>query len=153
MVKINREFLLHFVKYSLVGILNAIFSFLLYFILLKIFHIHYLVAFSISWLLGVLLTYVINFLWVFKPEQKLVFKSRLMKYFVVYISSYLLNMFLLKYFTELTGGDPLLVQLFILPAVVAVNFTGIKYWCMNSKSIKKKKKETIEIENRKRSNV
>ena len=146
MVKINREFLLHFVKYSLVGTLNAIFSFLLYFILLKIFHLHYLVAFSISWLLGVLLTYVINFLWVFKPEQKLVFKSRLVKYFVVYISSYLLNMFLLKYFTELTGGDPLLVQLFILPVVVAVNFTGIKYWCMNSKN-KKEKKETFEIEN------
>lgn len=137
MIKLNREFFLHFVKYSFVGILNAIFSFMLYFILLKIVHLQYLAAFSVSWLLGVLLTYVINFLWVFKPEQKLVFKSRLLKYFVVYISSYLLNIFLLKYFTELTGGDPLLVQLFILPVVVAVNFTGIKYWCMNSKPMKK----------------
>ena len=130
--KSNRELIRHFVKYSFVGMINAVFSFLLYFILLKIFHLHYLVSFSISWFLGVLLTYVINFLWVFKPEQKLVFKSRLLKYFVIYISSYLLNMFLLKNLTELTGGDPLLVQLFILPVVVAVNFTGIKYWCMSS---------------------
>ena len=147
MIKLNREFLLHFVKYSFVGTLNAIFSFLLYFILLKILHIHYLVSLSISWLLGVLLTYVINFLWVFKPEQKLVFKSRLLKYFVVYICSYLLNMFLLKNLTELTGGDPLLIQLFILPVVVAVNFIGIKYWCMNSKPMKRGEEKTIEIEN------
>ena len=75
MIKLNREFFLHFVKYSFVGILNAIFSFMLYFILLKIVHLQYLAAFSVSWLLGVLLTYVINFLWVFKPEQKLVFKK------------------------------------------------------------------------------
>ncbi|MGD2088274.1 MAG: GtrA family protein [Candidatus Aminicenantes bacterium] len=147
MIKLNREFLLHFVKYSFVGILNAILTFLLYFILLKIFHLHYLVSLSVSWLLGVLLTYVINFLWVFKPEQKLVFKSRLLKYFVVYVSSYLLNIFLLKTLTELTGGDPLLVQLFILPVVVAVNFAGIKYWCMIPGPMKRGEDKTSEIEN------
>lgn len=128
---LNREFLLHFVKYSFVGLFNAVFTFLLFFIFLKLFHIHYLVSFSASWLLGVLATYVINFLWVFKPEDKLVFKSRLLKYIAVYLTSYLLNMFLLERLTGMTGGDPILVQLFIVPVVVAVNFTGIKYWCMS----------------------
>jgi putative flippase GtrA len=119
-----------------VGALNAVFTFLFYFVLLKVIRLHYLVSLSVAWLSGVLLTYIINFLWVFKPEQKLVFKSRLVKYFIVYITSYLLNMFLLKQFTEFTRGDPLLLQLFIIPAVVAVNFAGIKYWCMNSKPVK-----------------
>jgi putative flippase GtrA len=134
--QVHRQFVLHFLKYSFVGTLNAVFTFLFYFVLLKVIRLHYLVSFSIAWLSGVLLTYIINFLWVFKPEQKLVFKSRLLKYFIIYITSYLLNMFLLKQLTEFTGGDPLLVQLFIIPVVVVVNFTGIKYWCMNSKPVK-----------------
>jgi putative flippase GtrA len=137
-IQINRQFVLHFLKYSFVGAFNAVFTFLFYFILLKVIRLHYLVSFSVSWLLGVLLTYIINFLWVFKPEQKLVFKSRLLKYFTVYITSYLLNMFLLKQLTELTRQDPLLVQLVIIPVVVAVNFAGIKYWCMNSKPVKRR---------------
>ena len=132
-IELDREFILHFFKYSFVGGFNALFTFLLYFILLKTIHLHYLVALSISWVSGVLLTYILNFLWVFKPEQKLVFKSRLLKYFLVYITSYVLNLFLLKHFTELTGGDPLWIQFFIMPVVVVINFTGIKYWCMNAK--------------------
>jgi len=143
-IKLNREFVTHFVKYSFVGILNTVFTFLLYFILLKIIHLHYLVSLSVSWVSGVPLTYIINFLWVFKPEQKLVFKSRLLKYFIVYIASYLLNIFLLKSLTELTGGDPLWVQFFIIPVVVVVNFTGIKYWCMNAK-LRKGDKNEVEV--------
>jgi putative flippase GtrA len=138
---IKSQFLLHLVKYLFVGGGNAVFTFAVYFLLLRVLHFHYTLAFTISWVLGVLMTYVVNFLWVFKPEQKLAFKSRLLKYFIVYITSYLLNIFLLYNVTELTGGDPLLIQLFILPVVVAVNFAGIKYWCMNAASSKGAKTE------------
>lgn len=151
MIKIilKHQFVRHFVKYTFVGLLNAVFTFFLYFILLKVILLHYLVSFSLSWFLGVLLTYVINFLWVFKPEQKLVFKSRLLKYFIVYIISYLLNMFLLKEFTELTRGDPLLVQLFIMPVIVVVNFSGIKYWCMNMRPMNEKEDNMNRLSSRK----
>lgn len=145
-IKPHREFVLHFFKYSFVGLINTVFTFLLYFILLKIIRLHYLVSLSIAWVLGVQLTYVINFLWVFKPEQKLVFKSRLLKYFAVYITAYLLNILLLKNLTRLTGGDPLWIQFFIIPVLVAVNFTGIKYWCMSVKPIKGKgDKNEVEV--------
>lgn len=120
----------HFIKYLLVGGLNAAFTFLIYFLLIKVFAVHYLISFSLSWVFGVLFTYIINFLWVFKPEQKLQFKKRLFKYYLVYITSYLINLLLLKIIKESTGYDPLVVQLFILPLVIVINFCGIKYWAL-----------------------
>ncbi|MCP5105625.1 MAG: GtrA family protein [bacterium] len=129
-IKLDRQFFVHLVKYGFVGAFNAVFTFIIYFVLLKIVGLHYLLSFSISWASGVLATYVINFKWVFKPEDKLVFKSRLMKYFIVYITSYVINMALLGTITESTGWDPLLAQFLIIPLVVSINFFGIKYWSM-----------------------
>ena len=129
-IKLDGEFFVHLVKYGFVGGFNAVFTFALYILLLKLLHLHYLLSFTISWVSGVLATYIINFKWVFKPEEKLVFKSRLMKYFIVYITSYVLNMFLLGAIKESTGWDPVLVQLLIVPLIVAINFLGIKYWSM-----------------------
>lgn len=125
-----RETIVHFIKYSLVGFLNAIFSILVYFILLKILKINYLIAFSISWASGILLTYSINFLWVFKPEDKLSFKNRLWKYVSIFVVSYSINIVLLKHFTELLEIDPFIIQLFILPLIVMINFCGVKYWAL-----------------------
>jgi putative flippase GtrA len=128
---INSEFLSHFIKYNFVGVANAIFTFFIYFALLKVFDVNYLVSFSFSWLAGVILTYIINFKCVFKPERQLVFRSRLLKYFIVYFTSYSINMLLLGSVKELSNFDPLVIQLFILPIVIVINFLGIKYWSMN----------------------
>jgi putative flippase GtrA len=124
------ELIVHFTKYSLVGILNAIFTIAVYFALLKALHMHYLMAFSISWASGVLLTYSINFLWVFKPEENISFKNRFWKYVLIFVTSYLINITLLKHFTEWIKIDPFIIQLFILPLVVMINFCGVKYWAL-----------------------
>jgi len=130
MIRIDRIFIIHFVKYSFVGFINFVFGFFVYFIVLKIFKWNYLFAFTISWLFGVMLTYIINFLWVFKPEDKLNFKKSLIKYVVVYVLSYLLNLILLKIIVESTDGNPIFIQLYILPFIVSFNFSGIKFWAM-----------------------
>ena len=114
----------------MVGGINFVFGTAVYFILLHTLHFHYLVAFTISWLLGVFLTYVINFLWIFKPEDKLSFRSRLLKYVVVYLSSYLINIWLLKSITELIQKDPFYIQFGILPIVMLINFLGMKFWSL-----------------------
>ncbi len=126
----HRQFIIHFIKYSFVGFGNLLFTLAVYFLFLKILDFHYLVAYTISWVSGLLFTYVINFLWVFKPEQKLQFKERLFKFCVVFLISFLVNFFLLKWLTQASGKDPLLAQIFILPLIVAINFTGVKYWAM-----------------------
>lgn len=123
-------FSLQFYKYIFVGILNAVFSTLIYLFCFKVLLMHYLIAFTFSWLLGVLFTYIINFTYIFKPDEKLEFKKRLPKYFLVYLISYSLNLTLLKFLVSFTFIDPFFLQLMILPLVIAINFTGFKYWAL-----------------------
>jgi len=131
-IKKYQHSIIQFNKYLFVGGLNFIFTLCIYFFFLKILKVNYLISFSVACLLGVFLTYIINFLWVFKPEQALVFRTRLKKYFVVCLASYLFNLFLLKLLKERTGIDPFIIQLFILPMVIAINFLGMKYWSLKS---------------------
>jgi len=130
MIKNIKEIKIHFIKYLLVGGINLITSMLLFFLLFNVLKINYLVVFTITWLYGIFLTYIINFIWVFKPEDKLKFKKRFNKYFIVYLSSYIINLLLLKGIVEGYDFNPLYVQFFILPLVVIINFSGIKYWAL-----------------------
>ena len=123
-------FSLQFYKYVAVGISNAALSTLVYLACLRIVKMHYLGAFTISWLFGVLFTYVINFAFVFKPEEKLEFRKRLPKYFLVYCTSYAINVVLLKLLVSTTQGDPFYLQFLVLPLVIVINFTGFKYWAL-----------------------
>jgi putative flippase GtrA len=97
---------------------------------LKILGIQYLIAFTITWMIGILLTYIINFVWVFKPDEKLKFRERLLKYILVYVLSYLINIGLLKILVQSYSFDPFWLQLFILPIVVLINFFGFKFWAL-----------------------
>ena len=130
MIERNIEFFTLLLKYGVVGGLNTVFTFALYFLLLKILGIQYLIALSAAWISGIIATYVVNFLWVFKPEEKLVFQRRLSKYFAVHSVSYLMNFGLLGVICETTGQDPFLIQIGLAPIVVVVNFCGIKYWSL-----------------------
>lgn len=122
-------------KFTIVGVYNAVFTFVIFFSLYKLFKINYLIAFSLSWVLGVIFSYTLNFLWVFKPELRLQFKSRFIKYFLAYLMSFLLNLFLLNYIVEFTCFDPFYVQITLIPLIVVINFTVSKFWSLRSKNI------------------
>jgi putative flippase GtrA len=132
---LKTKWIRQFVKYGFVGGLNFILSLVLFYTLLKIMHIKYLIAFTITWLFGIVLTYVINFVWVFKPEEILELKKRFFKYFLVYLVSYLVNVGLLKYLVQKYGFDPFWLQFFILPIVVIINFLGFKFWALRTEKV------------------
>ena len=119
-----------FIKYIIVGVSNAIFTTLIYIIALYIFHLKYTISFTISWIMGLLYTYIINFIYVFKPDKKLEFKKRLWKYAIIYILSYIINILLLKFIVGNYMINPLLAQLTIIPLVIIINYSGIKLWAM-----------------------
>jgi putative flippase GtrA len=119
-----------FIKYLFVGGANFIFSIVLFFLFLKVLLVDYMVSFVITWLFGIFLTYIINFLWVFKPEEKLEFKKRLPKYFMVYVISFIVNIIILRFLVKTYDVDPFWIQFFILPIVVLINFFGFKLWAL-----------------------
>mgnify|MGYP000892268098 CR=1 FL=1 len=123
-----------FIKYIIVGVSNAIFTTLIYIIALYIFHLKYTISFTISWIMGLLYTYIINYIYVFKPNKKLEFKGRLWKYATIYIISYIVSILLLKLAVEHYKINSILAQLIIIPFIVIINYSGINFWVMKSKN-------------------
>lgn len=124
----NKQLVFQFWKYAVVGGFNFAISLGLYILLIKHFKTNYLLAYVLTWLFGMLLTYALNFLWVFKVSNKIVVKKFLPKYIVIYGSSFLLNLFMLKHLVENKNLDPMLTQFFLIPLVVLYNFAGMKFW-------------------------
>ena len=124
------EIIVHFIKYGIVGFSNFLLTGGVYYVLLRVLFVWYPIGFLFSWGLGVFYTYSINFIWVFKPEEKIEFKHHLWKYFIIYAASLIVNLLLLTYVVEIFTLDPFWSQFLVIPIVVLINFTGIKYWAL-----------------------
>ncbi len=132
-ILIIKEKIPRFSKYTLVGFINLNLTLLIYYILISFFYVNYLTALIFMWVFGLLFTYTFNFIWTFKPEKKLNYGIRLLKYFLVYFTSFSINYLLLKNIRENYISDSLLAQLLIIPLIVLINFSGIKYWALRPK--------------------
>jgi len=117
-------------KFTIVGGINFIFTFILFYILVKEVKINYLFALVVVSLLGMIMTYTLNYVWVFKTEEELKFSGRLLKYILAGFLSISLNAIILKYIVECTKSDPFYVQLALIPLIVIFNFSTAKFWSL-----------------------
>lgn len=117
-------------KFTIVGLANTGLTFIIFFLLLKVFNVNYIIALTITWVAGIIFSYLLNFSWVFKPEHRLQFKERFVKYFLSYLLSFSLNIFALNYIVEHTGFDPFYVQTALIPFIVIFNFITSKFWSL-----------------------
>lgn len=120
------------IKFTIVGGLNFVFTFILFYLLVRVIRWNYLLSLVAVSLLGMLLTYVLNYAWVFKPEQTLAFRGRLVKYILTGVLSLSMNVVALKFIVDFTGYDPFLVQTALIPVIVVVNFSAAKWWSLKA---------------------
>jgi putative flippase GtrA len=97
---------------------------------LKVLRLNYLLSLVTSWALGMVFSYVLNFSWVFKPEQKIQFRARFFKFFLASALSVALNMLALRSIVVRTDFDPFYVQTALIPLIVAFNFSTAKFWSL-----------------------
>ena len=124
------KFKIEATKFTIVGAANFVLTFIVFTALLKVLGVGYLLSLATAWVFGMLFSYVLNFTWVFKPEQKIQFKSQFFRFFSASILSIALNMLALKYIVELTSFDPFYVQMALIPFIVVLNFTTAKFWSL-----------------------
>ena len=77
-----------------------------------------------------LFSYALNFSWVFKPEQKIQFRARFVRFFLASVLSIALNILALSYIVEHTDFDPFHVQMALIPFIVVFNFSTAKFWSL-----------------------
>lgn len=117
-------------KYLVTGGLNAVLTCLVYLAGLYVFRIHYLAALVAAFLVGVVFTYVLNFVWVFRPESRLSFRRRFVQYVSSNAGTFAVNLAALYYLVDVAGGDPFWSQVVLMVAIVAANFLLAKYWSL-----------------------
>jgi putative flippase GtrA len=117
-------------KFSIVGLINTALTFLIFILLLRVFSFNYIASLTLTWIVGILLSYCLNFSWVFKPEHRLQFNKRFAKYLFSYLLSFALNFVSLIYIIEHSNFDPLCVQAALAPLIAIFNFTTSKFWSL-----------------------
>ena len=118
------------IRYLLVGALNACFTCAIYVAGLYVFHMQYLVALSAAFLCGLVLTYFLNYVWVFKPQGRFTFRKRFIMYVWSNAATFSVNLLLLHFTVEYLRGDPFLSQMGLMVLLVAANFFIAKYWSL-----------------------
>ena len=117
-------------KFTFVGAANFLFTIIVFTVMLKVLGVGYLLSLTAAWVVGIIFSYVLNFAWVFKPEQKVQFRARFIKYILASLFSIALNLLALHYIVERTGFDPFYVQMTMIPFIVIFNFSTAKYWSL-----------------------
>ena len=124
------KFRIEVTKFTFVGAANFVLTFVVFTVMLKILGINYLLSLATAWIVGIIFSYVFNFTWVFKPEQKIQFRARFIRFFLANLLSMVLNMLILNYIIELTDRDPFYVQFALISFIAIFNFSAAKYWSL-----------------------
>lgn len=124
------KFKIEATKFTLVGAVNFVLTFIVFTAMLKVLAVNYLLSLIAAWVAGMLFSYILNFSWVFKPEKKIQFRARFVRFFLASAVSIVLNMLALRYIVERTDFDPFYVQTGLIPVVVVFNFATAKLWSL-----------------------
>lgn len=121
------------IRYVLVGIWNTIFSYLafvfLYFFLKE--KLHYVLILVVSQIVGLTNAYVCYKLFVFKTKGNVI--REYFRFYLVYGSTFLVNLILIFIFVEVLGASPLISQAVIALIVVTMAYVGHSRFSFNSK--------------------
>lgn len=114
-----------FMKFGIVGVTNvAVYTFL-YWILIY-FHVNYLLSTTIAYLVSSVGGYILNHIWVFKSDKAI--QESVLKYYVVYGSSYLLNILCMYIWVDMLELSISIAPILTLCVTTPYNFLFSKIW-------------------------
>ena len=118
------------IRFLFVGVLNTIVGYGLYAVFL-FFQIHYLVANTLSTLLGVLHSYLWNRYFTFKSKEKA--GKEIVKFASVYFLSYFIGTLTLFGFKNILHMSPYIAGLLNLAITTFISYFGHKYFSFRRK--------------------
>jgi len=116
-----------FWKYCLVGASGFVINLMVYSIMVSSFDAHYLLAGTVSFTVAVTNNFILNRYWTFGSSERDIF-SQASRFLVISVSSWALNMVLLRLFIEDGNMNQYVAQAVAIGMVTVLNFTGNKLW-------------------------
>ncbi|WMT40585.1 GtrA family protein [Paenibacillus sp. D2_2] len=115
---LNKEFL----KFVISGGINTLATYLVYLLLLIFFN--YSLSYTISYVSGIFLSYYLNTVFVFKEKVSFV---KFLKFPVVYLVQYLINIFMLYILVEYLHISTQIVPLIVIVVTIPITYTLSKF--------------------------
>lgn len=128
----NRQSLVQFIKFNLVGVLNTLVDFALFTLLIYV-GMHYLAAQCIAYAGGVTNSYLCNKKWTFSNGSRTT-AAQIARFAAVNGVSFALSLVLLYLLGERFGVHPLAAKVGVTAITMIVNFTGTKLWVFRNES-------------------
>lgn len=136
-MKINKDQIIQFIKFGIVGASNTIISYVVYLVLVKL-GVYYLLASVLSFVVGVLNSFFWNNKYVFTADDDTDrnWLSALVKTFMSYAGTGLiLSNILLYIWVDLVHIPEWLAPLINLVITVPLNYIVMKFWAFKDKKI------------------
>lgn len=121
---------IQFNKFLFVGGVNFLLTLVLFYTFVELFSLNYIISLFAVSAIGWIFTYILNYIWTFKPEPQLAFGSRLLKYVATGLASVTLNAVALHILVNASGWGPFWAQLCLVPFVILLNFVSAKFWSL-----------------------
>ncbi|SFE86169.1 Putative flippase GtrA (transmembrane translocase of bactoprenol-linked glucose) [Paenibacillus algorifonticola] len=118
-------------KFVVVGLMNTLIGYLLFFVCLQFFHLDYTLSLVISHILGVFNSFIWNKRWTFNIRHSS--KAMLIKFLFTYLVTFIINYLLLLLFVEMLLVNPVFSQLIAMVFTTGISFFGQKYWSFKEK--------------------
>ncbi len=121
------------INYLIVGGMTTLVSIVIYALCTKAFHINYMIANVISWIISVLFAYVTNRIFVFKSKSDNIFLEvyQFFKYRVISLGIELLLMYV---FVELINIDDMISKIIVQVIVIVLNYVFSKLFVFKKES-------------------
>lgn len=123
------------IKFALVGCSNTIISLAVYYIMHGILGAHYLVAYTLGFLVSVCNAFYWNNKYVFKDKQEASLIRAFIKLVASYGTSFLLSLVLMGFMVELLQIPSLIAPILKLAVTIPLNFVLNKLWVFKDKKI------------------
>ncbi|MDP2683925.1 MAG: GtrA family protein [bacterium] len=127
--------IIEFLKFAVVGVIGTIVDFSFYALLTRVFGVYYITATCISVFLAIINNFFLNKYWTFNKGQSGKAKTEYIKFFVVSIVNYFLNVGITWYIVEKTtseavfgSSEDFFAKVIAIGIVLFSNYFGNKYW-------------------------
>lgn len=121
------------INYLIVGGMTTLVSIGVYALCTKCFHVNYMIANVISWVISVLFAYITNRIFVFKSKSENIILE-VYQFFKYRIFSFLIEIFLMYVFVELISIDDMISKVIVQIIVIILNYVFSKLFVFKKES-------------------
>lgn len=121
------------INYLIVGGMTTLVSICIYALFTKCFHVNYMIANVISWIISVLFAYITNRIFVFKSKSENIVLE-IYQFFKYRIFSFIIEILLMYIFVELINIDDMISKVIVQVIVIVLNYVFSKLFVFKKES-------------------